>query len=176
MTPVDLYRACRVSGWRIEALQHYDVPSDEARQQAFHAGETLPPPGPGKLDDLKLITELVQSGRHAGRVHIVDRPLSDYVRYELAAYEENVAAGEKIWIADRSLYPELEAITADFALFDLGTEHPRAVMFDYSESGRVLGYRIEDDLATIAECAGHLGLAQRRAVPLAEFTAASRAA
>ena len=36
-----------------------------------------------------------------------DRPLSAYVRYELAVYAENVAAGEEVRIADRSAHPEL---------------------------------------------------------------------
>ena len=63
MTPADLYRTCRVSACRLETLQHYDVPGDEERQRAFLAGEPLPPPRQGKLDDLKLITKLRESGR-----------------------------------------------------------------------------------------------------------------
>jgi hypothetical protein len=69
MRPADLYRTCRVSAVRLEALQDYDVPEDEARQRAFHAGEPLPPPQPAKLADLKLISELSRSGRQVGRVH-----------------------------------------------------------------------------------------------------------
>ena len=111
MTPADLYRTCRVSARRLETLQHYDVTGDEERQRAFLAGQPLPPPRQGKLDDLALIADLRQAGRYVGRVHVVDRPLSPYVRYELAVYAENVAAGEDVRIADRSLHPELEDLT-----------------------------------------------------------------
>jgi hypothetical protein len=85
MTPADLYRTCSASAWRIEVLQHYTGTADEERQRAFHAGEPLPPPGAGKLASLALISRLRHAGREVGRVHVVSRPLSAYVRYELAA-------------------------------------------------------------------------------------------
>ncbi|WP_431307441.1 DUF6879 family protein [Candidatus Protofrankia datiscae] len=38
--------------------------------------------------------DAVASGKTFGRVHIVENPLSNYVRYELdASYPENLAAG-----------------------------------------------------------------------------------
>src|SRR5207245_5369176 len=46
-----------------------------------------------------------KSGRHVGRVHVVDQPLSPYVRYELAVYAENVSAGEDVRIADSLCTP-----------------------------------------------------------------------
>ena len=144
MTPADLYRTCRVSACRLETLQHYDVPGDEERQRAFQAGEPLPPPGQGKQDDLALIAELRRSGRQVGRVHVLDRPLSRYVRYELAVYAENVSAGEDVRIADRSLHPELGALAEDFAIFDAETMHAAVILFDYDSGGLVLGYRIAD--------------------------------
>jgi len=174
MTPADLYRTCRVSAWRLETLQHYDVPGDEERQRAFHSGEPLPPPRQGKLDDLKLITKLRESGRRVGRVHVVDRPLSPYVRYELAVYEENVSAGEDVRIADRSLHPELEALTQDFVIFDAGTANAAVILFDYDASGRVRDYQV---VATAPETVEHyreqFDLALARSVPLSEFMAAS---
>jgi hypothetical protein len=173
MTPADLYRTCSVSAWRLEVLQHYTVPGDEERQRAFHAGEPLPPPGPGKLDSLALISRLRHAGRHVGRVHVVDRPLSAYIRYELAVYAENVAAGEDIRIAERSLYPELESITQDFTIFDEGTPQAVVVFFDYDDVGLVHGYRVADDAETVERCRQQRELAFSRSVPLADFTAAS---
>jgi hypothetical protein len=173
MTPADLYRTCRVSACRLETLQNYDVPGDEERQRAFHAGHSLPPPRRAKQDDLDLIAKLHQSGRKVGRVHVVDRPLSPYVQYELAVYAENVAAGEDVAIADTSLHPELGALTEDFAIFDAETDDASVVLFDYDSGGRVRGYRIANDWETVDRCREQYDLALSRSVPLAKFIAAS---
>jgi hypothetical protein len=170
-TPADLYRTCRVSARRLETLQHYDVSGDEERQRAFLAGEALPPPRQGKADDLALIADLRKRGRYIGRVHVVDQPLSDYVRYELAVYAENVAAGEDVLIADRSAHPELEGLAQDFAIFDSET----VVLFDYDDDGRVRGYRVAGDRETVNRCVAEYDLAAGRSVSLAEFMAATAA-
>ncbi len=140
--------------------------------RAFLSGQPLPPPRQGKQDDLALIAALRQAGRYVGRLHVVDRPLSDYIRYELAVYAENVAAGEDVLIADRSLHPELADLREDFALFDAET----VILFDYDAEGRVRGYQIADDPGTVGRCAEQYARAAGAAVPLAEFMAASRAA
>lgn len=174
MTPGDLYRTCKVSAHRLETLQHYDVPSDEERQRAFHTTGALPPPRTGKADDLSLISEIRQSGRDVGRVHVVDWPLSDYVRYELAVYAENVDAGEDIRIADLATHPALAELTTDFAIFDAGTEDPSVIIFDYSDEGRIRGYRHSQDTAEIAAYRQQYELARRHSVPLPEYLAAHR--
>lgn len=173
ITPADLYRTCRVSAWRLETLQHYDVPADEERQQAFHADGVLPPPRAAKLDDLVLITQLREAGRQVGRVHVVDQPLSDYLRYELAVYAENAEAGEDIRIADRSVHPELEALTQDFVIFDRERRHPGLILFDHNASGRVTGYRVATDRRTVRACREQIEMALTRSVPVAEFMAAA---
>ena len=169
-TPADLYRTCGVSARRLETLQDYDVSGDEERLRAFLAGEPLPPPRQGKADDLALIADLRKRGRYVGRVHVVDRPLTDYVRYELAVYAENVAAGEDVLIADRSAHPELDRLAQDFAIFDSET----VVLFDY-DVGRVRGYRVVSDHETVKRCVAEYELAAGKSVPLAEFMAATAA-
>jgi hypothetical protein len=170
-TPADLYRTCRVSARRLETLQDYDVSGDEERLRAFLAGEPMPPPRQGKAEDLALIADLRKRGRYVGRVHVVDRPLTDYVRYELAVYAENVAAGEDVLIADRSAHPNLEGLAQDYAIFDSET----VVLFDYDDDGRVRGYRVADDRETVERCVAEYDLAAARSVPLAEFMAATAA-
>jgi hypothetical protein len=173
-TPADLYRTCRVSACRLETLQHYDVSGDEERQRAFLAGEPLPPPRQGKADDLALIADLRKRGQYVGRVHVVDRPLSDYVRYELAVYAENVAAGEDVRIADRSLHPELAPLAQDFAIFDAGTGRATVVLFDYDSGGRVRDYQVvASDQETVKRFRDQYHLALSLSVPLSEFMAAS---
>lgn len=167
MTPLDLYRNCRSSARRLETLQEYAGGGE--RQRAYLADGTLAPPGPDKAADLELITELHRTGRYVGRVHVVEQPLTDYLRYELAAYAENVAAGEDVLIADRSAYPELRALGKDFALFDSKT----ALLFDYDEDGRVRGYHAATDRGIVEDCIRQYVLAVNRAVPLADFLAAA---
>ena len=175
MTPVDLYRDCVLSAWRIEALQHYAGTGDEVRQRAFRAGEPLPPPGPGKQADLALIARLTKAGRTIGRIHVIDQPLSDYVRYELAVYAENAAAGEEVRIADRSSHPELAEVNEDFTIFDAETFEAAVILFDYDSGGLVRGYRVADDAETVERCRGLLGLVHGCSVTLAEFVAAAAA-
>ena len=170
-TPADLYRTCRVSARRLETLQYYDVSGDEERQRAFLAGEPLPPPRQGKADDLALIADLRKRGRHVGRVHVVDRPLSDYVRYELAVYAENVAAGEDVLIADRSAHPVLEGLAQDFAIFDSET----VVLFDYDDGAASAATRSQRTAETVKRCVAEYDLAATHSVPLAEFMAATAA-
>ncbi len=176
MTPAELralYHGFTDEAFRLETLQHYAVPGDADRQAAFREGRPLPE-RPGKTATLRLIRDAVAAGKRFGRVHVVEQPLSDYVRYELAAaYPENVAAGEDVWIADRTAHPELAALRRDFALFDARTDHPSLVWYDYAPDGRLTGYArgTPDDLDT---CTGGMELARRHAVPLAEFLAAWR--
>jgi hypothetical protein len=106
-------------------------------------------------------------------VHVGDQPLSAYVRYELAVYAENVAAGEDVRIADRSLHSELETLTEDFAIFDAETDDASVVLFDYDTGGRVHGYRVASDRETVDRCREQYDLALARSVPLSEFVAAS---
>lgn len=171
MTPADLYRGCSVSAYRLETLQHYDVTGDE-RYRTFAAGHPLPPPDPGKVEDLRLITQLTSAGRKVGRVHLIDQPLTDYLRYELAVYEENAAAGEDIRIADRAAWPDLLELRRDFAVFDAETKHGTAIVFDYSPSGRVLGYRVNDYRDVVRHFRELYDLALSYSVPLTEFVTA----
>jgi len=168
-TPADLYRTCRGSARRLETLQDYDTGGDADRMQAFLAGAPLPPPRPGKMDDLALIADLRKRGVYVGRVHVISRPLSPYIRYELAVYAENVAAGEDVRIADSSLHPELGRLAQDFAIFDSET----AILFDYDDAGRVRGYQVADDPVTVKRCVGQYVLAAAQSVPLADFMAAA---
>jgi hypothetical protein len=169
MTPTDLYRDCVLSAWRIETLQHYAGTGDEERQRAFHAGEPLPPPSPGKQDDLALVTRLVDARRTVGRIHIIDRPLTDYVRCELAVYAENAAAGESVRIVDRSAHPKLAEVGGDFAIFDAKTPDAVVILFAYDGAGLVRGYQVTSDKETVERCQGLLNVAYGWSVPLAEF-------
>jgi hypothetical protein len=52
------------------------------------------------------------------RAHVVDHPLTPYLRFELAAYAENEQGGEQVWIADRAAHPGLAGLVEDFVIVD----------------------------------------------------------
>jgi Family of unknown function (DUF6879) len=174
MTPLDLYQNCRVSAYRLEVQQYYHVPEDIERQAAFREGRPLPPPRPHAVESLRLIRQLTQAGRRIGRVHVVDRPLSEYVRYELSLYPSNVEAGEEVWIADRSAHPDLDQLRTDFAIIDGETGQPDVITFQYDDAGRLLGYEHVADRDLARRCWQDFVLVRECAVPLAEFVATGR--
>lgn len=175
MTPAELlklYNTFTASAVRLETRQHYAVPGDEERQRAYRDGRPLPERS-GKAATVQLIRDAVDIGKVFERVHIVDRPLSDYVRYELdAAYPENVAAGERVWIVDRRAHPDLAAVERDFALFDAGTDRADVIWYDYTADGELVGYTrgSQDDIKI---CVRTLNLTRAHALPLGEFMVSS---
>lgn len=161
-----LYRGIERDAFRLEACQVYDVPFEADQVAAFRRGEPLPDT-PAVVDSRQVITELTRAGRRLWRVHLVDLPLSDYLRYELAAYEANAAAGEEIYLANRVASPDLDELRDDFALFD----DAAVVWFRYDGGGRLLGYEYDDAPATVERCRAARDLAARWAVPLQRFAA-----
>lgn len=170
---LDAYRRFTHKAVRLETLQHYEVPGDEERQRAFHEGRPLPP-RPEKIASVQIIRSAAEAGKRISRIHIVDQPLSDYVRYEIeAAYLENAAAGEEILIADRAADPGLEALRDDFVLFDADTDHAAVIWYRYTDAGEIMGW----DAGTAADvraCREALDLAHRHAVPLSQFLASTQ--
>jgi hypothetical protein len=74
----------RREAWRLETRPGYTVP-----QEAYTSGW---------MDEVRQWTA---EGRNVGRVHIVTRPLSDYLRFEFEYYyRHHVAVGEDIRILD----------------------------------------------------------------------------
>lgn len=170
MTPAELlgrYRTFTHEAVRIEALQHYVVPGDAERQQAFREGKPLPS-RPDKQASVELIAKAAAAGKKIWRIHVVELPLSEYIRYELAAYAENAEAGEQVWIADRASHTDLNSIRRDFVLFDADTDHASLIWYDYDPDGQLIGYTPggADDIAAGAR---QLELAREHAVPLADF-------
>jgi hypothetical protein len=158
------------SSIRLETLQHYDVPGDEERQRAFAEGKPLPA-RPGKQATLDGIQRATAAGRRYTRVHVIDLPPSPYVRYEMAAYAENSAAGERVLLLDRAADPGLDRLRTDFNLFDGRAARPIAVFYRYTPTGRLIGWELSDDPTVIADCRTQVDLAIRFAMPLGEFTA-----
>ncbi len=101
--------------FRLETLPAYDVPGQEDLTE-WHA--------------------TLDAGRARGavfrRVHVVERPLSDYLRWEVEQYKLNARHGEKIRLVEAN---STHDVPTDFWLFD------RRHAFDmrYDEGGRFQG-------------------------------------
>lgn len=171
MTGEELLEAFRTftrDAVRLETRQYYNVPGDDDRQRAFHEGRPLPARAE-KSTSIRIIQDATAAGKRFERIHVVDKPLSDYVRYEIeAAYPENAAAGERILIVDRAADPRLDVLREDFVLLDGATEHASVIWYRYTEAGDITGWEAGTS-ADVRACREALDLARSHAVPLSDY-------
>jgi Family of unknown function (DUF6879) len=165
-----LYRQATSEAFRLEAQQQYAVEAEAAQMRAFAEGRPLPS-DPHVNKSMDIVRALVAAGVRVRRVHVVDLPLSAYLRYEMAAYQENIAAGEQVGIAVRARHADLAALTEDFVLFDAGTSHQAVVWMRYDEHGRLIGNDYSDAEADLAHARRHRDIAIAHAIPLDDFAA-----
>jgi hypothetical protein len=139
VTPNDLgvlFEAFERSAFRLEARDTYKVPDEDERLAAFLLGRELPARTAEEDEWLGLLTRATAAGRKIVRVRIVTKPLTDYTRFELAVYPENIGAGEEIRVVERERLPQgRDSWDEDFWLFDRDT----AVVLQYETDGRFLG-------------------------------------
>ncbi len=124
--------------FRLETLPHYDAASDDEDYHRYLRGEPAPTAEVKEAWLERLRTDTA-AGRRWRRVHVVQPPLTDYLRYECEwGYTFNVAGGEDVRILDMSTSPagaDVLAAVGDFFLVD----HEHAVAMDYGEVGRFRG-------------------------------------
>jgi hypothetical protein len=110
------------------------------------------------------------------RVRIVDHPLSEYCRYQMAGYIESAAAGEQIRIVVRGGSEQARQdldVVSDFWFFDQGTQDERAVLLQYDPRGALTGAHLatEPDLAL---CRKLWATAYEHSVHINEYLASAR--
>ncbi|HEX6510228.1 MAG TPA: hypothetical protein VF221_21565, partial [Chloroflexota bacterium] len=134
----DLFEGWHHSIFRLETLPVYLDEFESESCRAWLAGRPQPPRKPETEEWYGYIRNGVAAGRQWQRVHVVDLPLTDYLRYELNAYEESAALGYETMIARREERPELAELTSDFYLFD--ADHPGAfaILMNYDPDGRFI--------------------------------------
>jgi hypothetical protein len=164
-----LFAGVQRSWFRLETLQGYDVGYERSEYDAFTRGE-VPDMTPGPWQEM--IASHVAAGRVLARVHVVTEPLTAYLRYELACYPRNAAAGEDI-----RLIPVRR-----------GTEWPHGVprhdywLFDerdvwlmaYDDAGRFL--YTEQHNEDLENAIRYRDAALRQSVSLTAYLASERAA
>ncbi|TDU04753.1 hypothetical protein EDD99_3228 [Streptomyces sp. 846.5] len=125
----EFFDSMECEAFRLETLPVYRVPQEEDAVRRFLAGEPLP------LSATQGWTTRIQgyadSGRKVRRVHVLTRPLTDYLRFEFEHYRHNVAAGEDIRILDITEVPNPGLPDQDFWLFD----ESRVVLMNYEADG-----------------------------------------
>lgn len=77
--------------------------------------------------------------------------MSEYVRWEAAAYIESAVLGEGIRVLVRT--DRFAALTNDFWLFDPGEDQPFAIAMVYDEVGRPGDHKLVTDPGEIADYA-----------------------
>lgn len=162
-TLLDLLDGFTSYAWRLEALDTYDIGDEREQFNDFMAGRT-PKPSPDDLEWQARARSVVASGRQIGRVRMVGHPITDYTRFEWAAYPDNIAAGETIRVYDRTWPGGTDCrFEQDFWLFD---DRIAAVM-NYASDGQFLGITITEDVEPYLEIKQS---ALARSVPFDEYT------
>jgi len=164
MEGLELFDTFRSSAFRLETRQEYRVPEEEELLRACREGRPLAG-RPDVEDWLGYIRGVVASERRLSRVHVVELPLSGYLKCEFALYQLSAAAGEEIGIARRSADPRLGAMRSDFWLFD----DQIVLWLSYDDNGRLTGSEVSNAERDIVRCRGQRDLALRLSVPFSQF-------
>lgn len=148
--------------WRLETLPWYRVPSEDGDIRDFLDGRRIDPHAYSSsyTDDLRRFRA---EGKTKGRVHIVTRPLTDYLRFEFMYYEAHSLAGDDIRILDVTDRSNPLAGVQDFWLFD----DQEVVLMNYAADGSQISRELlEGDPAPYI---GYKRIALTESVPFKEY-------
>ncbi|WP_406200759.1 hypothetical protein OH807_20200 [Kitasatospora sp. NBC_01560] len=152
--------------FRLETLDDYSQSGGIEAYEAFLAGEPQPESfkSAAWLDTVRNATD---AGKRMYRVHILSRPLTPYLRFELGwGYRRNVEAGEEFFILDATDRENPVPDAPDFWMFDNRT----VGAMSYDDQGKYLG---TDFLAVehVREFVAYRDAALAHAEPFAEWWA-----
>jgi Family of unknown function (DUF6879) len=157
--------------FRLEILQRYNIPEEDERIQAWRDGLPRPDRSVRTSPWLRRIAVTTAADKRWCRIHLVDHPLTDYLKYQIVGYVESAAAGEEIRIADRAMHSDLQAMEQDFWLFDADGPAPYAVLMNYDDDCRWTGADYTEDPAVIQACKQQRETALRLSTPLNIYVA-----
>ncbi|GLF98915.1 DUF6879 family protein [Streptomyces yaizuensis] len=152
--------------FRLETLDDYSRSGGVDAYQAFLAGKPQPE-GFATADWVTTVGNATRSGKRMYRVHVLARPLTPYLRFELSwGYRRNMTAGEEFFILDTTHQENPIPDAPDFWLFD---ESVISAM-NYDGAGKYIGsdFLTEDQLSRFLE---YRDTAMARAVPFADWWA-----
>lgn len=153
----------KLSVFRLETLPEYLVPQEADEFAAWQAGEPVPLRTPENSPGLARVQREVARGFRWYRVHILDQPLTAYLRFELYGYLlENQPAGAEIYVVDRDKHSDLAELHEDFIIFD----DEIAVRMVYDNEGHFLYPEPVYDIESYREMRD---TAMRHAEPLNDY-------
>lgn len=130
----NLFSTFRREAFRLETLDDYSGSSNSEMIHAFLAGE--PQPDNYNQEWTDEVRGNIDAGKRMYRVHIISRPMTDYLRFELGwGYQKNSKAGEEFFILDTTNEPNPLEGVPDFWMFD----ETSVVSMNYTEGGKFLG-------------------------------------
>jgi len=145
---------------RVQTRAVYDVASDADDYRRYLSGESSAT-APAKTGWLTKLTTDAAAGKIRRNVHIVDEPLTDYLRYQFEwCYVPNEAAGQQIRILSSADYPAANILArcGDFTVI----EGRHVARNNYTSDGMFTGASAisvdgVDAYAALAETAWGLG-------------------
>jgi hypothetical protein len=158
----------RYTAYRLETLQQYDVSYERSNYSRFLAGEPCPDdPAISEWVD-GTVAKAVGAGKRMHRVHVVEEPLSDYIRFECAwEYERTVAVGEDVRFIPVRRGEWLAGLPhSDYWLFDSA----QLTVMHYADDGAFIAAEIVDDPAEIVRANFWRDLAVHQSIPYKEFS------
>jgi hypothetical protein len=162
----------RSSAFRLESLPRYSIPGDAEAIAVWRSGRARPQFSVLTSPWAARLATTSMAGKTWRRVRAVDLPLSDYVRWEMAAYAESSVLGEEIRILRRS--GPFAGLAQDFWLFDADTDEPFAIAMVYDDEGQQGEHRLVEDPEMLGSYDRLARSTWASAVPLNEFAAAAR--
>jgi len=139
--------AAKKSAFRLETLPQYLVPQEAERFADWKAGKLIPPRAPENDEGIARLQRDAARGFRRYRVHILDQPLTAYLRFELYLYLDSVAVGSEIYVADRDDHSELAELREDFWLYD----DEIAIRMIYDDEGHFLYSEPIEDIGPYRE-------------------------
>lgn len=155
------------SCFRLESLPQYLVPQESAEFTAWRSGAPRRPRTPQNNAWLAELEQIVARGIRWYRVRILDHPLSDYSRFELAGYRDTQAAGQQTYVADRRDHARLDSMHNDFWLMD----DEVAVRMIYDKDGTFVRVEQAEDASPYVRLRD---IAMECAEPLEDYLARTR--
>jgi hypothetical protein len=157
-----LFRDFKRSAFRLETLQTYTIPRDQASFEQFLAAE--PKPDEYNTTWEASVRQNVRAGKVMQRAKVIRRPFTDYTRYLLVwAIPGNVAAGEDYRILDLT-DRSLDLPDQDFWLFDDET----VLLLNFNPDGTLRDRELADP-AELNQYRRWRDLALAEAVPFGEY-------
>ncbi|MGW4891259.1 DUF6879 family protein [Kitasatospora sp. NPDC004240] len=140
--------------FRLETLDDYSQSGGVSAYHAFLSGEEQPEDFKA-ADWVTTVADATRAGRRMYRVHVLARPLTEYLRFELGwGYHRNMEAGEEFFILDVTDRENPVAGAPDFWLFDdeTGAEmnydgHGKYLGADFTTGDRVALFKKYRDIA-----------------------------